>query len=483
MVVAAFIGVIMQTLIFVSYSSTDSQDTNSDGDTKVNALKTAANIIFAVFLAFWASTFDQFWTRKEKIFAWVWGTTNFYQEEEQRGQFKGKMERDPVSNKLKRKKVVDFYHRLWSFLSFSIVLTFIVSAAGIISSILFLRHFIIKDKGDDTLGMITGGILNALQIRGMDLLYGKIAVYINDWQNYETETLYNNNLAVKVFIFKFVNSYTSLFYLAYADTSGESCGRGGCMDYLSIQLAIIFVISIILNVIEILAPWILMKRKVIQEQIHLNKMKERLPTLRENMYPIELQAKCESYESPVDDYIEMIIEFGYVILFGTALPILPLILLIEIIVEIRVDAWKICNICKRADPHRSEDIGVFKDIIVFIAYVGSINNAGLVVYTTGLFQNFLNPDENYKILLLFIVIEHVLLLGMFFISVIVPDDPEIVEKGLIWSERMVNERLYKTNETGIEKNYGDQARQKAKDDKAEFLLRENKIQYREEAHN
>ena len=48
---------------------------------------------------------------------------------------------------------------------------------------------------------------------------------------------------------------------------------------------------------------------------------------------------------------------------------------------------------------------------------------------------------------------------------------------------MVNERLYKTNETGIEKNYGDQARQKAKDDKAEFLLRENKIQYREEAHN
>ena len=31
---------------------------------------------------------------------------------------------------------------------------------------------------------------------------------------------------------------------------------------------------------------------------------------------------------------------------------------------------------------------------------------------------------------------------MFLIAVIIPDQPEVVESGVVWSERIVNERLY-----------------------------------------
>ena len=477
MISAAILGLGVQIIVFAS--------PESGGDNEIT-LKQVSQVLFAIFLALWASTFDQVWTRKEKVYAWKWGTTLFYEEEEQRGAFQGEIHKDPVSNKMKRKRDDGILHNLRLFISYSVVFVFVISVAGVIGSILFLRYFLIGEANLTTLSLITAGVLNSLQIKFMDIIYSKIAVLLNDWENHETETAYNNKLATKVFIFKFVNSYSSLFYLAYFANEGLECKKNdeGCfngMDALAIQLGIIFIVSVLFNVVEILVPFALMKRRVIAEDMHVKQMKLKDDTIRTTLYPIEKQAKCESYESPLEDYIEMIIEFGYVVMFATALPILPLFLLIEIIIEVRVDAWKICNELKRADPHRSEDIGVFKDIIVFMAYVGAINNAGLVVYAAGLFEAIVDSsdsfnDSNVVYLLIFIGLEHVLLFGMFLISVMIPDEPEVVRQGAIWSERIINEKLYQIVETRPNVDHPPKEDGKADID---FLLSEAKIKYEE----
>mmetsp|Transcript_23742 Transcript_23742/g.3947 ORF Transcript_23742/g.3947 Transcript_23742/m.3947 type:complete len:91 (+) Transcript_23742:526-798(+) len=64
-------------------------------------------------------------------------------------------------------------------------------------------------------GPISGAILNAIQIRVMNIVYELIAKKLNDWENHETELDYTNNLSVKLFLFKFVNSYISLFYICF----------------------------------------------------------------------------------------------------------------------------------------------------------------------------------------------------------------------------------------------------------------------------
>ena len=474
MISTAILGAAVQVIVFVGEDNEDSTDIS---------LTSVVQVLYAMYLAWWASTFDQVWTRKEKILAWRWGTTSFYEEEEQRGEFKGKMHQDPVSNKMKRNRTNELWHRLRIFLSYSIVLVFVVSVAGIIASILFLRYMLVSEEKLTWLGLCTAGALNALQIRGMDILYGKVAVLLNDWENHETETEYNNKLAVKVFMFKFVNAYASLFYLAYFADLGINCTEDCLtnMQALEVQLAIIFLLSLLMNVIEIVLPWALMKRRIIAENMHMTKLKETNPHLRDNLYPVEKEAKCESFESPLDDYIEMIIELGYVVMFSTALPVLSLFLLLEIMVEVRVDAWKICNNLKRADPHRSEDIGVFKDIVVFIAYVGAINNAGIIVFPSGLFDAALSGygdsqnDRETMQVLIFIALEHLLILGMFMISVIIPDEPEVVQKGLVWSERVINEKLYK-----IPPNKSRDALGKAtEEDAANFEVSESKISYTE----
>ena len=443
MISAGVIGLIVQVLLLLRYF-----DVVED-----QRISQAGQVGFALFLAFWASFFDQTWARKQKILAWRWGTTEFEEEEEQRGEFRGLMIRDPVTGKMKRKRAHETFDRVKNFVSYGVVLLVVVSVIAVIWAIMFLRWTLKEIISNN--GLLVAGAINAIQIRVLNLLYDRLAILLNDWENHETETQYNDRLAVKVFVFRFFNSYSSLFYLAYyCEEVREGDGHGSCMDFLGIQLAVIFFISILLNVIEILVPYLLMKRRLIAEDMKMNDLKEKNPNLRTNLLPVERDAKKESYETPLFDYIEMIIEFGYVALFGTALPILPLLLLIEIIFEIRVDAWKLCNLMKRADPHRSEDIGVFKDIIVTMAYAGATNNTGLIVFTSGAIQSFFSYTEVVNgvettvlptlvtSLMVFIALEHFMLIGMFLISVAVPDEPDFVIKGLAWGERIINEKLY-----------------------------------------
>ena len=58
-------------------------------------------------------------------------------------------------------------------------------------------------------------VLNTAFILLFNLVYNWIAVQLTKWENHRTKTDYDDNLIVKLFAFEFVNSYGSLFYLAY----------------------------------------------------------------------------------------------------------------------------------------------------------------------------------------------------------------------------------------------------------------------------
>ena len=65
-----------------------------------------------------------------------------------------------------------------------------------------------------TAGVI-GGTLNAVWITIMNLLYRKLAVYLNTLENHRTETANEDALIMKTFLFQFANSYAALFYIAF----------------------------------------------------------------------------------------------------------------------------------------------------------------------------------------------------------------------------------------------------------------------------
>ena len=136
--------------------------------------------------------------------------------------------------------------------------------------------------------------------------------------------------------------------------------------------------------------------------------------------------------------MELVINFGYIVMFSSAFPMVPFLFLFYNIIEIRVDAFKLCNLNKRPYPSFANTIGYWKDILRFISLLGALTNTGILIFTTNVFDTE-TTEEQWAY---FIVLEHILLLFRFYISGKVPETPKTVTEGLYWGERIANERIY-----------------------------------------
>ena len=75
-----------------------------------------------------------------------------------------------------------------------------------------------------------------------------------------------------------------------------------------------------------------------------------------------------------DEYLEMIIQYGFVTLFVAAFPLAPLFALINNIAEIRLDAYKMVSQSRRPLAERVEDIGAWFGILKIITYIAVVSN-------------------------------------------------------------------------------------------------------------
>ncbi|KAL1462346.1 hypothetical protein WDU94_014186 [Cyamophila willieti] len=82
------------------------------------------------------------------------------------------------------------------------------------------------------------------------------------------------------------------------------------------------------------------------------------------------------------EYLEMIVQYGFVVLFIIAFPLAPLLALINNIFEIRLDAQKFLKYYRRPVPHRATNIGIWYEILDVVAQFGVISNAIIIAFTS-----------------------------------------------------------------------------------------------------
>jgi hypothetical protein len=227
-----------------------------------------------------------------------------------------------------------------------------------------------------------------------------------------------------------VNSYGSLLYIAFVKDSVEGCFNQNCIEELRYQLVGIFLFNFLANLAEVGIPFVKHKTLLANER-------RRATTANSTMKGIEKEAVLTEYTSPLFEYMEVIIDYGYFILFSAAFPLLPVFALILVMVETRVDAWKLCFVTRRPFPIQSNSIGIWVQIIQTVSVVGSITNLGIAIFTYNAFG--IKSAQNRWVL--FLLIEHILILSKSFIAFLIPDVPRQVKQGLIWSERIVKERV------------------------------------------
>ena len=82
------------------------------------------------------------------------------------------------------------------------------------------------------------------------------------------------------------------------------------------------------------------------------------PSLRDAV----IQAAMPRYEA-FDDYLEMVIEFGYITLFASAYPLAACISIAANVIEIKSDSLKLATVYRRPPSEPAGDIGTWEVVL------------------------------------------------------------------------------------------------------------------------
>ncbi|XP_068699332.1 anoctamin-7-like [Montipora foliosa] len=377
-----------------------------------------ATVAYAVFVSFWAVFFLEYWKRKEITLAYQWDVLGFEEEEERpRPTFAAlapAVERNPITGLLEPHFPPEKrFPRIVSGVAIvvcmvSLVVLFMV---GVIVYKLLVIHPLYKNPQFQqyaaTIVSVTGSIMNLIIIMILSKVYEKLAYVLNHWEMHRTQTEYEDNLTLKVFVFQFMNFFSSIFYIAffkgklvgypghYSRIFGlrtEQCSPGGCLMELAQQLAVIMIgKQMIGNIQEVLVPEIKKYMKKKKMAVTGNEVKPRW----------ELDFDLLENEGLFGEYLEMVIQFGFITIFVAAFPLAPFFALANNVFEIRIDSDKIVNDMRRPVAHRAQDIGIWFTILSSVTKLAVISNAFLIAFTSQflpklLYVGSVSPDGSLK---------------------------------------------------------------------------------------
>eukprot|EP00299_Pterocystis_sp_00344_P011289 c5232_g1_i1.p1 GENE.c5232_g1_i1~~c5232_g1_i1.p1 ORF type:complete len:774 (-),score=157.49 c5232_g1_i1:41-2362(-) len=366
---------------------------------------------YCLFLTLWTTFFLESWKRQQSVNAFLWDVQDFEEEEKVRPEYVGFTSRgiwvgdhfinenelsdDPNFDpeELVETKYFPSSKRWLRYLiSMPVIGVFIVCTVAGTTGILVFRGLIAMPYPDGMgrTGQVLGGMVNAMFITFMNIVYKKVATVLNNFENHRTDTAYEDALIGKVFLFQFVNSYISLFYIAFVKQFqvklfGMESGtcRNSCLDEMATQLlSLVVIMQIVGNFKELLIPYMIAKVKVILARRKAKKTGNTAPAEAVKITKYEDQAQMPAYLSTFDDYNEMAIQFGYVTMFAAAFPVASFASLINNVIEIRSDAFKLLKQTQRPRYVGCEDIGSWQKVFEVISTISVIANVCIIGFTS-----------------------------------------------------------------------------------------------------
>ena len=87
-------------------------------------------------------------------------------------------------------------------------------------------------------------------------------------------------------------------------------------------------------------------------------------------------------------FVPAVIQFGFVTLFVATFPLAPLLALMNNIIEIRVDAWKLTTQYRRPVAAKAHSIGVWQDILYGMAVLSVATNVSRPISVETVLDDF-----------------------------------------------------------------------------------------------
>ncbi|XP_059931047.1 anoctamin-7-like isoform X2 [Gadus macrocephalus] len=208
---------------------------------------------------------------------------------------------------------------------------------------------------------------------------------------HRTQSKYEDMFILKVFIFQFVNFYSSPVYITffkgrfigypgnYNELFGirnEDCGPGGCLIELAQELLVIMVgKQLINNIQEFLSPKLKGWWQARKGEEGGGEKEPPLP------WETELPA-VGVVRGLFSEYLEMVLQFGFITIFVAACPLAPLFALFNNWLEVRLDAHKFVCEYRRPVAERVPDIGIWLTVLQLISHLAVLSNAFLLAFSS-----------------------------------------------------------------------------------------------------
>uniref|UniRef100_A0A8C1CTD5 Anoctamin n=1 Tax=Cyprinus carpio carpio TaxID=630221 RepID=A0A8C1CTD5_CYPCA len=394
-----------------------------------------ATVFFAIFMSLWAVMFLEYWKRRQISLNYSWDLTGMEEEEvrshtntvtlrysiltsPERGvEESGELGKDKWRQRLLSAMAagnptghekLTWRDRLPGYLIniSSILFMFGVTCSAVFSVIIYritISALMAMSPDPEVKSNVrvtvtaTAVIINLVVILILDEIYGMVAAWLTELEIPKTETDFEERLILKAFLLKFMNAYAPIFYVAFFkgrfaghpgeyvyvfnDYRMEECAPGGCLIELCIQLSIIMLGKQLIqnNIFEIGIPKLKKLCRTLKDKERAPKEIVEQPGRRQQWH---LDYDLEPFDGLTPEYMEMIIQFGFVSLFVASFPLAPLFALLNNVIEIRLDAKKFVTELRRPEAIRAKDIGIWYNILSGLGKFSVIINAFVISFTS-----------------------------------------------------------------------------------------------------
>uniref|UniRef100_A0A3Q3VQR9 Anoctamin n=1 Tax=Mola mola TaxID=94237 RepID=A0A3Q3VQR9_MOLML len=255
-------------------------------------------------------------------------------------------------------------------------------------------------------------VLHIIYTNVLATVYKMVAQALTEYENHREESAFQNHLTAKVLVFTFFNYFAVLFHIAFFKQD---------VPLLRKRLASLLVMTQLVNQLtEVVIPFLVDRffsaphRTGSEDDPEEDKFRN--------------QSTLPAYPGLFAEYIELLVQFGYLSLFSCVYPLMAVLLLINNLTEIRSDAYKICKLFRKPFSPPVANMGVWQIAFEVLSFVSVMSNCWLLLSPR--LQELLQEGgmSSTNIVLLAVLVEHVLILVKVVLRVLIPDEPDWIRK-------------------------------------------------------
>ncbi|XP_051238208.1 LOW QUALITY PROTEIN: anoctamin-10 [Dicentrarchus labrax] len=379
----------------------------------------SGHMIQAVFSMIWSTVVMELWKRRSSSLSYRWGTLHLAERfAEPRPGFHGDIGVNPVTGRVE--PLFPAWRRDLRMALVSVPVVGLFLGLVVLGMLCFYwgeaqvqqLHRDWDSLLSQTL-LYMPSVLHIVYTNMLSTVYKKVAQSLTEHENHREESAFENHLTAKILVFTFFNYFAVLFHIAFFKQD---------VPLLRKRLASLLIVTQLVNqVTEVVIPFL------VDRFISAPHRTESEDDPQEDKF--RNQSTLPAFPGLFAEYIELLVQFGYLSLFSCVYPLTAVLLLINNLTEIRSDAYKICKLFRKPFSPPVANMGVWQIAFEILSFVSVVSNCWLLLLSPWLQEQFQEGGmSSTNILLLAVLAEHVLILVKVVLAVLIPDEPDWIRK-------------------------------------------------------